>query len=47
MEGAKFFKDKLVISDCKSKTLGIFNKISGEFIAKMEGMIACGDVPDL
>jgi hypothetical protein len=45
--GAKLYKDKLVISDSKNKAVGIFNKISGEFIAKMEGMRPCGDVLEL
>ncbi len=45
--GAKLYKDKLVISDSKDKAVGIFNKSSGELLAKMEGMRPCGDVLDI
>ncbi len=45
--GVKLYKDKLVISDSKNKAVGIFNKTSGELVAKMEGMRPCGDVLDL
>ncbi len=45
--GGKLYKDKLVISDSKGKAVGVFNKISGDLLAKMEGMRPCGDVLDL
>ncbi len=45
--GVKLYKDRLVISDSKNKQVGIFNKTTGEFLARIDGMRPCGDILDL